>query len=258
MSTSVPPPGAPPPPPPGAPPPPPGAPLPSDGSYVSRGGKGGRSKVPLIVAGVIGFAIVAALATFATGTKKSSSPAAVASTAPGATVAAGAVAAAENQAVTVTGTALPKLDKRTDPAIGQKAPALAGYSFDGSPVAVTPGSSPMLVLFVAHWCPHCQREVPLIVKYMADGKVPARMKVVAVSTAVSSDASNYPPSAWLAKVGFTAPVLADGKDQEAAAAYGLPGYPYFVVLKADGTVAARVSGEKTVAELDQILAAAIK
>lgn len=255
MSTSV-------PPPPGAPPPPPpGAPVPSDGSdgsYVSPGGKVGRSKVPLIVAGVVGFAIVAALATFATGTKKSSSPAAVASTAPGAPVAAGAVAPAENQAVTVSGTALAKLAKGTDPAIGLKAPALAGYSFDGSPVSVQPGSSPMLVLFVAHWCPHCQREVPVIVKYMADGKVPAGMKVVAVSTAVSSDAANYPPSAWLAKVGFTAPVLADGKDQEAAAAYGLPGYPYFVVLKADGTVAARVSGEKTVAELDEILATAVK
>ncbi len=242
------------------PPPPPGAPLPNDGSYVSPGGKSGRNKVPLIVAGVIGFAIVAALATVATGTKKSPSPAAVASTAPGATVAAGAgaVAPGENQAVIVTGTALAKLAKGTDPAIGQKAPALAGYSFDGSPVAVTPGSSPMLVLFVAHWCPHCQREVPVIVKYMADGKLPAGMKVVAVSTAVSSDAANYPPSAWLAKVGFTAPVLADGKDQEAAAAYGLPGYPYFVVLKADGTVATRVSGEKTVAELDEILAAAVK
>ena len=226
-------------------------------AYLSPAPGKGRSKVPLIVAAVVGFAVIAGIATFAAGSKTKATVVAP-STVPGATVPAGSVAAAETQAVTVAGTALPKLgDAATDLAVGLKAPALTGYSFDGAPVSVQPGSSPMLVLFVAHWCPHCRREVPLIVQYMAAGKVPAGMKVVAVSTGVSKDAPNYPPSAWLAKEQFAAPVLADSDDQQAAAAYGLPGYPYFVVLKADGTVAARGSGEKTADELDKILATAL-
>jgi thiol-disulfide isomerase/thioredoxin len=220
----------------------------------------------MIVAAVLGFAVAATIGSAVFSGKKSpakSSPAVSVTAAAGAasgTTVAGAVGtptkAGETQDVTVSGTALVKFGDGADPAIGQKAPTLNGFSFDGSPVSLQPGGSPMLVLFVAHWCPHCQREVPLIVKYLADGKLPAGMKVMAVATGTSSDAPNYPPSAWLQKVGFTPPVLADSKDQLAAAAYGLPGYPYFVVLKADGTVAYRGSGEKTVDELDKLLASA--
>ena len=51
--------------------------------------------------------------------------------------------------------------------------------------------------------------------------------------------------------------MADSKDQAAAAAYGLKSYPYFVLVKADGTVAARASSELPPAELDS-LAATVK
>ena len=155
--------------------------------------------------------------------------------------------------VTVTGTALPTMPDppAADPGIGKPAPTLTGQSlFDGSAMTITPGGgSPMLVVFVAHWCPHCQREVPLLVQWMASAQKPADLNVVAVSTANDLSDDNSPASAWLQREKWPTPVMADSSDNTAAEAFGLPGYPYLVVLGPDGTVKARTSGEKT---LDQI------
>ena len=175
------------------------------------------------------------------------------------TVAGPSVAAAENQAVVVAGDALADLpDGGKDPAIGKKAPTLNGFSFDGSPLSIAPGSGkPMLVVFVAHWCPHCQREVPRLVSWMTSAQARTDLQISAVSTGVAKDRGNYPPSAWLAKEKWTPPVLADSVDRDAAGAYGLTAYPYFVIVKADGTVAFRGSGEITMidlsAKLDEVL-----
>ena len=77
-----------------------------------------------------------------------------------------------------------------------------------------------------------------------------------MSTDVQSNTPDYPPSAWLARVGWTAPVLADSADSEAAAAWGLRSFPYLVALRADGTVAARGVGELTLDEVRTLVAAA--
>jgi len=165
----------------------------------------------------------------------------------------------ENQAVVVAGDALPDMpDSGADPAVGKKAPTLHGYGFNGSPVDIVPGQGKaQLVVFVAHWCPHCQREVPLLVAWMASGKARPDLQITAVSTGVAKERGNWPPSAWLAKVNWPKPVVADSADREAATAYGLTSYPYFVVLKADGTVAYRGSGEISMtdlsAKLDEVL-----
>ena len=86
------------------------------------------------------------------------------------------VANIETSDVTVTGASLvtPPEAPAVDPAIGAKAPALNGLGFDGSAVSVTPGNRPTIVMFVAHWCPHCQAEVPIVAKYLADKGSAAR------------------------------------------------------------------------------------
>lgn len=126
------------------------------------------------------------------------------------------------------------------PAGHDKAPALRGTGFDGAPVEIAPGDGrAKLLVFVAHWCPHCRREVPRLVKY----DVPHGVDLYAISTSVDKKRPNYPPSDWLAREGWTAPVLRDDAAGTAAEAYGLEGFPYFVAVRADGTIAARVSGE---------------
>ncbi len=161
------------------------------------------------------------------------------------------------QAVAVAGPVLdPFVLGAEDTAVGAAAPTLTGSSFDGSPVTVEPGR-PTLVIFLAHWCPHCQREVPVLVDWFASGSVPDELDIIGVATATDRSAPNYPPSAWLEEEGFPWPVMADTADQVAAAAMGLSGYPYFVVLDANGTVVQRASGEVETAVLDAAIAQAL-
>lgn len=153
---------------------------------------------------------------------------------------------AESRPVVVTGVPLPQLPTSgTDTAIGMAAPTITGQSFDGTPVTIDPTSSgkPTAIWFVAHWCPHCQAEIPRVVTLNQQGRLPANVDIYAVSTGVNDSAPNYPPSAWLSSVGWPYPALADSAEQSAGAAYGLASFPYLVVTDASGNVVYRHSGE---------------
>jgi thiol-disulfide isomerase/thioredoxin len=167
--------------------------------------------------------------------------------------------AKENQPVVIEGTILESLgDDAIDPMVGQVAPTLNGATFDGSGVSVTPGDGQAyMIVFLAHWCPHCNREVPRLIEWQASGAVPSELQVVGVSTAVASDRPNYPPSQWVVDKGWTWPILADSSSREAAEAYGVSGFPFFVIVGADGTVKARVSGEVEIPALTQIVSDAL-
>lgn len=208
---------------------------------ANRPGHGTARRVPLVP---VALALVALAAL-----------AAVALTRPGTTTGAGGANLAQTRPVRVTGTPLPRLDpsSRPDPAVGRAAPELRGASFDGHPVTVTHGT-PTAVVFLAHWCPHCQREVPVLVRWLDAGRLPAGVKLVAVATATDPDLPNYPPSAWLQRQHWPAPVLADDGQGSAATAFGLPAFPYFVLLDGNGHVVARSSGELTPKALDQLFA----
>lgn len=154
-------------------------------------------------------------------------------------------AAQQTRSVTATGPALvPLPDKGDDPAVGVTPPSLQGASFTGTSISITPGTGgPMLVVFVAHWCPHCQREVPRLVKWIAAGGPPAGLQIFAVSTSVEKSGPNYPPSSWLTKENWPKPTMADDDKGTAASAWGLKSFPYFVLVGADGMVKYRVTGE---------------
>jgi cytochrome c biogenesis protein CcmG, thiol:disulfide interchange protein DsbE len=160
------------------------------------------------------------------------------------------------QPVAVDGTPLPEFpgNGSADPAVGLTAPVLEGRSFDGSKVTIGGKTGkPTLLMFMAHWCPHCQREVPLVVQWRDDGTIPKDVDLVGVSTGVMSDQNNYPPSAWLDEVKWPGPVMADSGQDAASAAYGLPSYPYFVGLDADGKVVVRGTGELDQAAMQELV-----
>jgi thiol-disulfide isomerase/thioredoxin len=156
----------------------------------------------------------------------------------------------EQAPVQIEGAALPKfVDSVGDPAVGQTIPTLTGKSvFDGSPVVVRPTGKPQAIVFLAHWCPHCQREVPTLVKLAKAGKLDG-IDVTAVATATSPDAPNYPPSAWLKGQSWPYPVMADSTSYQAGTAFGLSAYPMFVLVDANGTVAGRSTGETSDADV---------
>jgi cytochrome c biogenesis protein CcmG/thiol:disulfide interchange protein DsbE len=148
--------------------------------------------------------------------------------------------------IKVVGTTLDSSDNignSDDPAIGQTAPTITGQGFDGETVSFANDGKPRVLIFLAHWCPHCRAEVPRLVKLAKQGKLDG-VEVQAVATGTNKDLPNYPPSKWLAreKWPFT-PVLADDSKSRALSAFGGPSYPFFVLISADGKVVARATGE---------------
>lgn len=162
------------------------------------------------------------------------------------------VDAGEVQPVTVVGTPLETFEAADgDPAIGQTPPTLQGSSFDGMAVTIDPSKGPLMLVFLAHWCPHCNAEVPRLLEWKASGDVPADLDVIGITTAVDANRDHYPPSKWIDELGWDWPVMADSATSEAGAAYGLRSFPYFVIIGADGRVKLRFSGE---IEADQLTA----
>jgi disulfide bond formation protein DsbB len=155
----------------------------------------------------------------------------------------------------VVGEPLPGLGENgPDPAVGRAAPELRGASFDGRPVTIARDGTPKALVFLAHWCPHCHAELPVLVRWLDNGRLPSGVRLYAVSTAVRPGLPGYPPSGWLREGGWPAPVLADDPAGNAATAFGLSGYPFFVLLDGRERVVARASGEHTPRDLDRLLA----
>lgn len=147
--------------------------------------------------------------------------------------------------VEVVGDSLPEFSgTATDPAIGMMAPVLTGQGFTGNKIVTSPGA-PTLLVFLAHWCGFCQREVPLLVEWNSSGDVPSGLDVIAITTSTDPASPNFPPSEWLAREEFPAlwPVMTDSGEKTAANAMGVSGFPFFVLLDSSGKVALRISGE---------------
>ena len=161
--------------------------------------------------------------------------------------------------LTVDGTSLPRFDATTrDSAVGMISPTLDTVDFAGKPVQAGGATgSPYALVFLAHWCPHCQAEVPRLVS-LAEGKKIAGVDVIGVPTGTTDQAPNYPPSSWLAGEDWPFPVALDTAKTKGAAAFGLSSYPYFVFVDAQGKVVGRTSGEIEPDQLEAIFEALAK
>lgn len=162
--------------------------------------------------------------------------------------------------IDVTGDPLDPFDSSIDDlSVGTAAPVVSGERFDGTEIVLgAPTDNPTLVVFLAHWCPHCNEEVPELISLEEEGRIPDGLDVVGVSTAAVADRDNYPPSEWVEEKGWPWPTMADDEIQSAIAAFGGTSFPFAVVLDADGTVLARragqATGDETVAFLEAALA----
>ena len=170
--------------------------------------------------------------------------------APGETVAGPSGPVEENRPVEVTDAPLPRLEAQPDPAIGTALPLIEGQSFDGEPISLGGATDgPTLLVFLAHWCPHCNDEIPELIELRNRDGIPADMTVIGVSTGVDNTAPNYPPSEWLVDKGWPWDAMADDPDSTAFVYAGGSGFPYLVVLDAEGNVLARDSGTKSAEDL---------
>lgn len=166
---------------------------------------------------------------------------------------------AQNAEVTVAGDSLSPLPEGmtisgpdTDPLAGQVAPTLTGTGFGGDEVMIEANGAPKAIYFLAHWCPHCQAEVPLVQSMIDEGRKPEALEIYAVSTAVDRGQGNYPPSTWLEGEGFSPPVIRDDADSSAFRSFGGGGFPYVVYLDSENKVVARTSGSLDATSIEQL------
>jgi thiol-disulfide isomerase/thioredoxin len=136
--------------------------------------------------------------------------------------------------------------------MGKTPPILNGYTFAGKPVTIAPGANgqPLMLVFLAHWCPHCNREVPRLIQWKEMGLIPEGLRVIGVTTASRNDQANWPPSDWIEEMKWPFEVFADSETGDAANAYGVDGFPFIAMVNAEGKIVGRHSGELELADLD--------
>ncbi|MBN99526.1 MAG: hypothetical protein CL438_02470 [Acidimicrobiaceae bacterium] len=148
----------------------------------------------------------------------------------------------ETGAVEIIGEALPP-----DESVGHVAPGFkAQPNTSAEMIEIQPDDGTIrLIGFFAHWCPHCQREVPRVAQWLNENGLPNGVEVVAISTSVREGTPNYPPSEWFEAENWPTQVLVDSSEKTIAAAYGLTGFPFWVLVDGEGFVVHRSSGELT-------------
>jgi len=145
--------------------------------------------------------------------------------------------------VTVDGSTLPAYESEgLDSAIRATAPTVAGADWDGASHSIGPDGRPKIVVFLAHWCPHCQEEVPETVKWLEAGNLPDTVDMYAVTAMTDPARDNWPPQDWLIAEGWPVPTIMDDAAETVSEAFGNSGVPYYVVLDGDNKVLLRVSG----------------
>jgi len=210
-----------------------------------------RWLLPGLLLGAVVVAAVVAIALSGTKAQIGASSSLPPATAPASGAGSGASAAAGQPVI--TGAQLPDFQNPSgDPAVGLAAPVVTGTDFQGKTVTIKHDGRPKAILFIAHWCPHCQAEVPLIEAWVKAGGLPSGVDLISVPTSIDPTRPNYPPDAWLQREGWTVPVIVDPTNT-VAHAYGLTAFPYFVYVGADGKVKGREAGELPIDALQATL-----
>lgn len=146
--------------------------------------------------------------------------------------------------VTVEGTALPTVQNPNagDPAIGMVAPTVSGTDWEGNEFTIGPDGRAKIVVLLAHWCPHCQADVPVVQSWIDRGGLPDDVDLYGVTVLANSLRPEFPPQDWLESEGWTSPTIMDSEDGEVALAYGLSATPWYVILDGENRNLGRISG----------------
>lgn len=158
----------------------------------------------------------------------------------------------ETAAVVVSGSPLGPIGV-PDTAAGLPAPAASGVGPNGQRVSIGSDGIGRVIGFFAHWCPHCQEELPEVTTFLEEAPLPQGVEVLAVSTAVDANAANYPPSAWLSD--WTGPAIMDDATMTLASAYGVTALPAWVAVDANGNVLYRTTGRLNMEHLGELASA---
>lgn len=108
-------------------------------------------------------------------------------------------------------------------------------------------------LIWAHWCPHCQAELPdLNTWWPENASNYPNVDLASVTTAIDASLGN-PLETYLDTEQFSFPVIVDDTGQ-VATQFGTTAFPFWVVTDNEGRVVLRVAGEIGIDNVEQIFA----
>lgn len=103
------------------------------------------------------------------------------------------------------------------------------------------GDTATVWLIWAHWCPHCQTELPELSAFWEQAAADyPHVEVVTITSSIDPSRGN-PLEAYLDESGFPFPVLVD-PDNSLATTLGTTAFPFWVVTGPDGRVLLRRPG----------------
>ncbi len=114
--------------------------------------------------------------------------------------------------------------------------------YTGAPLTVSPdGENATVWLVWAHWCPHCQDELPVLSEFWAQSADDfPNVDVVTITSSIDPTRGN-PLEAYLDGSNFPFPVLID-PDNALATTMGTTAFPFWIVTGPDGRVLLRRPG----------------
>jgi cytochrome c biogenesis protein CcmG/thiol:disulfide interchange protein DsbE len=210
----------------------------SEPSSQSDNGSDRRWLIPVVVIIVIGVAAVIAILATSSGDDEDD----------------GGGSSSEYGVVEVDGDPLPPFDGEAS--VGLLAPTVTTDSLGGERVTLGPSDNTRLVGFFAHWCPHCQAEIPRVVEWLETNELPPGVEVIAVSTSARPDEANWPASEWFVREGWPEEVLLDDQNFSFGSSYGLTSFPYWVMLDSENRVITQAGGELSTEQFEALLAMA--
>lgn len=151
--------------------------------------------------------------------------------------------------------ALPPFDPNqpNDAALGLQLGTVSGTEYYSATAAsIDPADdTPRVWLIWAHWCPHCQNELPAVSEwYEARAADYPDIELVTISTAIDPSRDN-PLEPYLEESQFPFPVLVD-ENTTIAAQIGASAFPFWMVTDGEGTVLVRIPGAIGIETVEQI------
>jgi len=138
---------------------------------------------------------------------------------------------------------VPYPDGGADAAVGLPSPVITALDYEDQPVTIGAPGQAQVVVFLAHWCPVCDQELPTLRSVIAAGGVPDDVQMVLVTTGLDPGRPNWPPRTWLRDAGLgDVLTVRDDVGDVMMRAYGLRAYPAWAVVDAEGTLVARRQG----------------
>ncbi|MBM32341.1 MAG: hypothetical protein CL764_05730 [Chloroflexi bacterium] len=132
-------------------------------------------------------------------------------------------------------------------------PDIEGVSISGEPFKIKNDGRKKIILFLAHWCPHCQVEVEIFTSWAETRGLPKDFDIYTIATANNSSQENYPPQTWLNEANWQFPTIIDTDSDNIAKIFGVTSFPYWVLVDSDNKILTRLSGTFKEEDIDVII-----